>query len=335
MPRIVTFGEIMLRLSPPGHLRFGQATNFGVVYGGGEANVAVSLATLGLGSRYVTRLPANALGDAARDGLRARGVDTSQVVRGGERLGVYFLETGAAARGSRVIYDRAHSAMATIEPGMIDWPGALAGADWFHWSGITPALSRGAAEACAEAVEAARAAGLTVSVDLNYRSKLWDYGAAPAEVMPALVEHCDVVFAGEYDARVCLGVEVGEAAGALPLMRAVHERFARVAVVATPLREGHSASHHTYAAALYDGERLLTSRTYPLNPIVDRVGGGDAFAAGLIYGLLSYPGDRQRALDFAVAASCLKHTIPGDANLATVAEVEALLAGDGGGRVSR
>ena len=351
MPRVVTFGEIMLRLSPPGFRRFSQAHAFDVVYGGGESNVAVSLANFGVDSTFVSRLPDNDLGDCARDALRARGVDTSRVVRGGERLGIYFLETGAVARGSKVVYDRAHSGMATIEAGMVDWRAVFAGADgqaradWFHWTGITPALSQGAADACLEAIRVANELGLPVSTDLNYRKKLWNYGKRPQEVMPALVEGCDVILGNEEDAEKHFGlhpegldVTVGgdvEAAAYLPVMKALKQRFPRCKKVVTTLRGSISASHNSWAGTMWDGERQLATRTYQITDIVDRVGGGDSFMAGLIYGLLTYPGDDQRALDFAVAASCLKHTICGDANLVTVDEVEKLMAGDGSGRVSR
>ena len=335
----------MLRLSPPGFRRFSQAHSFEVIYGGGESNVAVSLANFGMDSTFVTRLPDNDLGDCARNALRARGVDTSRILRGGERLGIYFLETGAVARGSKVVYDRAHSGMATVEAGMIDWKEVFAQADWFHWTGITPALSQGAADACLEAIQAANAAGVPVSTDLNYRKKLWRYGKSPQEVMPALVEGCDVILGNEEDAEkhfdlhpenldVTIGGDV-EAAAYLPVMKALKQRFPRCKKVVTTLRGSISASHNSWAGTMWDGERQLSTRTYQITDIVDRVGGGDSFMAGLIYGLLTFPDDDQRALDFAVAASCLKHTIYGDANLVTVEEVEKLMEGDGSGRVSR
>ena len=346
MPKIVTFGEIMLRLSPPGFRRFSQAHQFDVVYGGGESNVAVSLANFGLDSTFVTRLPANDLGDCARDALRARGVDTAEVVRGGERLGIYFLETGAVARGSKVVYDRAHSGMASIEAGMVDWARVFADADWFHWTGITPALSQGAADACLEAIRVANELGVPVSTDLNYRKKLWRYGKRPQEVMPALVEGCDVILGNEEDAEkhfdlhpegldVHGGGDDVEAAAYLPVMRALKERFPRCEKVVTTLRGSISASHNSWAGTMWDGETQRSTRTYQITDIVDRVGGGDSFMAGLIYGLLTFADDDQRALDFAVAASCLKHTIYGDANLVTVDEVEKLMGGDASGRVSR
>ncbi len=345
MKKIVTFGEIMMRLSPPGFKRFSQTYNFDVVYGGGESNVAVSLANYGMNSRFITRLPENDLGDCALMELRKRGVDTTKIARGGERLGIYFLETGAVSRGSKVVYDRAYSAMASIEKGMIDWDEALDGADWFHWTGITPAISQGAADACLEAIQAANAKGITVSTDLNYRKKLWKYGKNPMDVMPELVAGCDVILGNEEDAEKHFGlhpdgvdVTSGEEVHAdayLSVLQKLMEMFPRAKKVITTLRGSISASHNTWAGVLYDGSTLYKSREYQITHIVDRVGGGDSFMAGLIYGLLTNEGDDQRALDFAVAASCLKHTIKGDANLATLEEVNKLLSGDASGRVSR
>lgn len=345
MHKVITFGEIMLRLSPPGWKRFSQANSFDVVYGGGESNVAVSLANYGVESTFVTRLPENDLGDCALMELRKRGVDTSKIVRGGERLGIYFLETGAMARGSKVVYDRAHSAISTIQSGMIDWEEVFDGATWFHWTGITPAISQGAAAVCLEAIQAANRLGITVSTDLNYRKKLWKYGKEPHEVMPALVAGCDVILGNEEDAEKHFdihpeGVDVtqGEsmdAAAYESVCKQLMERFPYCKKVIVTLRGSISASHNTWSGTLYDGEKMYTTRTYQLSHIVDRVGGGDSFMGGLIYGLLNYDGDDQRALNFAVAASALKHSIFGDANLATVAEVEKLMDGDASGRVSR
>lgn len=343
MTRIITFGEIMLRLSPPGPLRFAQAHSFDVVYGGGEANVAVSLAAFGLEAAFVSRLPANPLGDACLQSLRQRGVDTRFILRGGERLGIYFLEHGAAQRGSNVVYDRAHSAFAEIQPGMVDWDAVLAGADWLHWTGITPAVSQGAAQTCLEAVRVARAQGITVSCDLNYRAKLWKWGRPAGEVMSELVNLCDVAIGNEEDAEKVFGIR---AAGAdvtggkvsaeqyQPVCAALNARFPSLKTIAITLRGSHSASHNTWSAALWQDGRLFSAPIYDLLPIVDRVGGGDSFAAGLIYGLTQLR-DPQRALNFAVAASALKHSIFGDFNLVTVAEVEKLAAGDASGRVSR
>lgn len=345
MKKVVTFGEIMLRLTPPGHKRFSQAGEFDVVYGGGESNVAVSLANYGLPTEFVTRLPDNDIGECALMEMRKRNVGTRYVARGGERLGIYFLEMGAVSRGSKVVYDRAHSGMASIEPGMIDWETVFADARWFHWTGITPALSQGAADACLEAIQVANRLGVTVSTDLNYRKNLWKYGKDPIDVMPALVEGCDVILGNEEDAEKHFGlhpdnvdVTQGDSIDArayLSVLEQLMERFPRAKKVITTLRGSISASHNTWAGVLYDGETLYESPTYQITHIVDRVGGGDSFMGGLIYGLLHYPDDDQYALNFAVAASCLKHTIYGDANLATVAEVESLMGGDGSGRVAR
>jgi len=335
----------MLRLSPPGQKRFSQASSFDVIYGGGESNVAVSLANYGVESQFVTRLPENDLGDCALMELRKRGVDTSQIVRGGERLGIYFLEIGAVSRGAKVVYDRAYSAMAAIEKGMVDWDAVFDGAGWFHWTGITPAISQGAADACLEAIQAANRLGVTVSTDLNYRKKLWKYGKSPMDVMPELVAGCDVILGNEEDAEKHFGlhpegVDVthgGSVDGKayLSVLKQLMEMFPRAKKVITTLRGSISASHNTWSGVLYDGSTLYEAPTYDITHIVDRVGGGDSFMGGLIYGLLRYPDDDQNALNFAVAASCLKHTIFGDANLATVSEVESLMGGDASGRVSR
>ncbi|MEL6671213.1 MAG: sugar kinase [Bacteroidota bacterium] len=345
MKKVVTFGEIMLRLAPPGFLRFSQANQFDVVYGGGESNVAVSLANYGVPVNFVSRLPQNDLGDCALMEMRKRGVNTEHIVRGGERLGIYFLETGAVSRGSKVVYDRAHSAMSTIEAGMVDWEKVFEGADWFHWTGITPAISQGAADACLEAIQVANKMGVTVSTDLNYRKKLWKYGKAPGEVMPELVAGCDVILGNEEDAEKHFGlhpeavdVTQGDSVDGqayLSVLKQLMEMFPRAKKVITTLRGSISASHNSWSGVLYDGEKLYEAPTYQITHIVDRVGGGDSFMAGLIYGLLTYPEDDQRALNFAVAASCLKHTIKGDANLVRVDEVEKLMSGDASGRVSR
>ncbi len=344
MKKVVTFGEIMLRLSPPGFKRFSQTYSFDVVYGGGESNVAVSLANYGFDSHFVSRIPDNDIGECAVMELRKRNVNTSHILRQGERLGIYFLETGAVSRGSKVIYDRAHSGMATIGAGMIDWERVLEGADWFHWTGITPAISQGAADACKEAIDTANAMGVTVSADLNYRKKLWKYGKAPGDIMPALVQGCDVILGNEEDAEKHFGLHpegvdvthVGSVDGKayLSVLKQLKEMFPRAKKVITTLRGSISASHNTWSGVLYDGDTLYEAPTYQMTHIVDRVGGGDSFMGGLIYGLLTYADD-QKALNFAVAASCLKHTIKGDSNLVTVAEVEKLMSGDASGRVSR
>lgn len=344
MKKVITFGEIMLRLSPPGWKRFSQASSFEVIYGGGESNVAVSLANYGVPSTFVTRLPNNDLGDCALMELRKRGVDTSQIVRGGDRLGIYFLETGAMARGSKVVYDRDHSAICEIEKGMINWEEVFDGATWFHWTGITPAISQQAADVCLEAIKAANRLGVTVSTDLNYRKNLWKYGKEPSEVMPDLVAGCDVILGNEEDAEKHFdihpdGMDVTkghdmDAAAYESVCKKLMERFPRCKKVIVTLRGSISASHNTWSGTMYDGKQMLTTRTYQLSHIVDRVGGGDSFMGGLIYGLLTYDDD-QRALNFAVAASALKHSIFGDANLATASEVEKLMDGDASGRVSR
>jgi len=343
--KVVTFGEIMLRLASPNHLRFSQSNQFDVIYGGGESNVAVSLANYGLVTEFVSRLPKNDIGECALMELRKRNVGTQHILRGGERLGIYFLETGAVNRGSKVVYDRAHSAMSTIEAGMIGWVQVFEGAGWFHWTGITPALSQGAADACKEAIEAANRLGVTVSTDLNYRAKLWKYGKQPDEIMPDLVEGCDVILGNEEDAEKHFHIhpeevditkgDTMEAAAYHSVCKQLKERFPRAKKIITTLRGSISASHNTWAGLLYNGEDFYTTRTYQITDIVDRVGGGDSFMGGLIYGLLTYGDDDQKALDFAVAASALKHTIYGDANLVSVEEVEKLMSGDGSGRVAR
>ena len=346
MAKVVTFGEVMLRLSTPGYLRFAQARQLDVNFGGGEANVAVSLANYGVDAHFVTRLPKNDIAAMCAAELRSFGVNLDAVVYGGERLGIYFLETGAVARGSKVVYDRAHSAISEIKPGMVDWKEVLKGADWFHWTGITPALSQGAADVCLEAIKAANALGVTVSCDLNYRKNLWKYGRQAGEVMPALVEGCDIILGNEEDADKVFGIrpegfDVTATGGAIDQKRfqsvgeQLMKRFPRAKKVIITLRGSVNANHNTWGGVLWDGKTLYQSPRYDITHIVDRVGGGDSFMGGLIYGLLTYTGDDQKALNFAVAASCLKHTIFGDYNQVTVAEVENLMKGDASGRVSR
>jgi 2-dehydro-3-deoxygluconokinase len=346
MPKIITFGEIMLRLSTPGYLRFGQAKQYDATFGGGEANVAVSLANYGMDAKFVTRLPDNDIAKACVKDLRSYGIDTSSIVYGGDRLGIYYLETGAVARPSKVVYDRAGSSIATIKPGDIDWAEVLKGADWFHWTGITPALSQGAADVCLEAIKAANAMGITVSCDLNYRKNLWKYGKKASEVMPALVEGSDIILGNEEDADKVFGIkpegfDVTATGGAIDQKRfqsvgeQLMKRFPRAKKVIITLRGSINANHNTWGGVLWDGKTLYQSPRYDITHIVDRVGGGDSFMGGLIYGLLTYTDDDQKALNFAVAASCLKHTIFGDFNQVTVAEVENLMKGDASGRVSR
>lgn len=348
MKKVVTFGEIMLRLAPAGFLRFSQANSFDVIYGGGESNVAVSLANYDIPVDFVTRLPDNDIGHCALNEMRKRGVNTQNIIFGGDRLGIYFLETGAVSRGSKVIYDRAHSAMAEIQPGMIDWESVFKDAGWFHWTGITPAISKGAADTCLEAVKIASKMGITISTDLNYRAKLWKYcnDAEREEIMTELTSHCDIVLGNEEDAEKHFGIHPEgldvhkhghdvKAEAFLSVCKQMMKKFPKAKKVITTLRGSISASHNTWAGVLYDGNTMFSTTQYQITHIVDRVGGGDSFMGGLIYGLLTYPEDNQKALDFAVAASCLKHTIYGDANLVSVDEVEKLMKGDASGRVSR
>lgn len=342
--KVVCFGEIMMRLSPPGFSRFSQTDSFDAIYGGGEANVAVSLANYGVPVEYVTRLPKHEIGDACISYLRQFGVGVSHVVRGGDRIGIYFLEMGSMQRGSKVIYDRNGSAVADMEPGMVNWEKTFEGAGWFHWTGITPAISRGLAEVCLEAVRTAKKMGLTVSCDLNYRAKLWKWGKSASEIMPELVSYADVAVGNEEDADKVFGIKAPGAditAGKVDgehyreVAQKLVDRFPNLKRVAVTLRGSLSASRNSWSGVLYDDGKLYLAPVYQLTHIVDRVGGGDAFAGGLIYALLNYGDNPQKALDFAVAASCLKHSIFGDFNRVSLAEVEQLMKGDASGRVSR
>ena len=344
MKKVVTFGEIMLRLASPGYLRFSQSSQLEATFGGGEANVAVSLANYGIPASFVSRLPKNDIGEWAIQNLRKYNVQTQDILRGGERVGIYFLETGAVARASKVVYDRAGSAIADIQPGMLDWEAIFKDANWFHWTGITPALSEGAAATCLEGIKMANKLGVTVSTDLNFRKNLWKYGKTAAEVMPELVAGCDVILGNEEDAEKVFhiqpeGVDVTaghvEAAAYESVCRQLVKRVPRAKKVILTLRGSINANHNTWAGTLFNGEKIFFSPQYDITHIVDRVGGGDSFMGGLICGLLTYPDDDQQALNFAVAASCLKHTIYGDFNLVTVDEVKNLMKGDGSGRVSR
>lgn len=340
--KVVTFGEIMLRLAPPGVERFLQTPQFVATFGGAEANVAVALASFGFPAGFITVLPANPIADAAVAELRRFGVDTSQIVRANGRLGVYYLETGANQRPSRIVYDRDHSAMALAKPGDISWQHAFQGATWFHISGITPALNSSAADLALESVHQARHAGLTVSCDLNYRKNLWKWGKTARELMPELVKSADVLIANEEDVQASLGLEAEVDVRSGQLDRRQYEQLAELVLSAYPnlqaiaitLRESLSASHNGWSACLHDRQRFLTSRRYEITHIVDRVGAGDCFAAGLIYGMLTGLAG-QETLEFAVAASCLKHSIPGDFSRVSVAEVKALLEEGGSGRVQR
>lgn len=336
MKQVVTFGEIMMRLSPPLNYRLAQAAGLEVTYGGGDANVAAGLAGLGVPAAHVTCFPDNDLGRAAAQQFRRLGVDMSRTVFKGERLGLYFLEVGAGMRPSKVVYDRAGSAFEKLNPADFNWDELLQGAGWLHWTGITPAISAAAAEATRQAIAGARRLGLTVSADVNYRRNLWQYGQKVQDVMPALVASCDVIVCGEGDAEDIFGI--------VPAPEAEHKfasvaqqlmaQFPQVKQVINTRRKTFSASHNSLKGMLFSGNDYLETPTYDLNPIVDRIGGGDAFMAGFIYGSLTYD-DPQRALHFGVAASALKHTIHGDVNQVSVAEVEDIMRGNTSGRLLR
>lgn len=342
MARIVTFGEIMMRLNPEGYLRIVQSGKFEATYAGGEANVAASLANYGMDAAFVTKVPAHEVGQCTVNELRRYGVDTRFMVRGGDRLGIYFCEKGASQRPSKVIYDRAGSAIALARPEDFDWDAIFDGADWFHWTGITPALGGFLPEICLAACQAAKRRGVTVSCDLNFRKKLWSPQQA-GEVMGRLMPYVDVCIANEEDAKDVFGIEAAESdidggrlshAGYVDVARQLAQRFGCKKVAIT-LRGSLSANDNDWAGLLYDGaeDRAVFSTTYRIH-IVDRVGGGDSFGGGLIYALLSGY-NSQQAIDFAVAASCLKHSIEHDFNQVTVAEVAALAAGNASGRVQR
>jgi 2-dehydro-3-deoxygluconokinase len=340
--RVVTFGEVMLRLKSPGLERLFQSPTLEASFGGAEANVAVSLAQFGVPAAFVSAIPANPVGDACLGDLQRFGVDTSRVRRQGSRLGIYFLESGANQRPSKVVYDRSGSAIAAAKPGDFDWDAVLDGATWFHLTGVTPAISQSAADLAIEGARRAREKGITVSCDYNYRKNLWKYGRKAPDVMRELVRHVNVGIANEEDCQEALGIalDVDVASGSLAtdMYRAmaarVLETFPNLEKQVITLRESHSADRNGWSAVLHNGKDFLVSRCYEITDIVDRVGAGDSFGAGLIYGLLTY-GDDSRALEFATAASCLKHSILGDFNRVSVAEVEALVAGDASGRVQR
>lgn len=340
--KVLTFGEIMLRLKAPGHERFFQSPSLEATFGGGEANVAVSLANYGMDAAFLTVLPKNDIAEACIRELRYFGVDTSRILRGEGRMGIYYLEGGANQLPSKVVYDRAYSPIALAKPGDIDWDKAFDGVDWFHITGITPAISETAMELSLESVAEAKKRGITVSCDLNYRKNLWKYGKAASEVMNKLAESVDVAIANEEDVQKSLGItaDVDVESGALDrekyrvLGNKVLAAFPNMKLIAITLRESHSADHNGWAACLNDGEHFYVSKKYEIRDIIDRVGGGDSFAGGLIYGLNHYT-DRQQALEFAVAASCLKHSVIGDFNRVSVSDVEKLASGDGTGRVQR
>jgi len=341
--KVVTFGEVMMRLTPPGFLRLVQARFFDVIYAGAELNVAIALANLGMPADFVTRLPKNDLGDACINYIRQFGVGVDKIIRGGDRLGIYFLETGAVQRGNKVVYDRADSALATIKPDMVDWTKVFSDARWFHWTGITPAVSEGAAETCMDAVKRAKEMGLTVSCDLNYRSKLWKWGKTPEEVMSGLVKHVDIAICNEEDAERIFGIKAPgadvtkgevEAESYRFVAERLMERFPNLRSVAITLRGSISASHNTWSGVLHDGKNLYKAPVYDITHIVDRVGAGDAFAGGLIYGLARGE-NPQKTLNLAVALSCLKHTTYGDSSVIRLEEAERLMKGVVSGRISR
>ena len=345
MHKVVTFGEIMLRLATTGYKRFIQSDKLNSSFGGGEANVAVSLANYGIDVDFVTRIPDNEIADWCISELRKYNVGINKIQYGGERLGIYFLETGAVARPSKVVYDRAHSSIAEVEVGMFNWKEILKDATWFHWTGITPAISQGAADVCFEAIKTANDLGITVSCDLNYRKNLWKYGKSVSEIMPKLVEGCDIILGNEEDAEKVFGIKPegfkaektdGEVSAKEfeSVCKQLMHRFPRANKAIITLRGSINANHNTWGGCLYSN-KLYQSKRYNITNIVDRVGGGDSFMAGLIYGLLNFKNDDQKALDFAVAASCLKHTIYGDFNLVSVKEIETLMSGDSSGRVIR
>lgn len=340
--KFLTFGEIMLRLKSPGHERFFQSPMLEATFGGGEANVAVSLANYGEDVGFLSVLPKNTIGDECIKELRSFGVDTTRIVRGGERMGIYYLESGANQRPSKVIYDRAHSSIATAKSGDIDWDKAFEGVEWFHITGITPAISESAMELSLESVKEAKKRGITVSCDLNYRKNLWKYGKKASEVMRELAKYVDVAIANEEDVQKSLEITTDVVVESGELDRSKYKAlgdkvlatYPDMKMIAITLRESKSADWNGWAACLNDRENFYESKRYEIRDIIDRVGGGDSFAGGLIYGLNHYEG-KQQALEFAVAASCLKHSIGGDFNRVDVSEVEKLMGGDGTGRVQR
>lgn len=345
MARIVTFGEIMVRLGSPDYLKLIQADSFDVSYAGAEANVAVSLSNYGMQTDYVTCLPDNPIAERCIMELRGRKVGVDHIQRSGKRIGILYLETGSNARPSKVYYDREGSSIACVENGSIDWSSILKGASWFHWTGITPALSEAAAIECKNAISVAHFFGIPVSCDINYRGNLWKYGKSASEVMPELVAGSDIILGNEEDCEKVFGIkpvnfDASNTEGNIDqqsfvsVCRQMMERFPRCKKMAVTLRGAINANHNTWGGVLYDGKKLYESRRYDITHIVDRVGGGDSFMGGLIYGILTY-NDNQQALDFATAASCLKHTIKGDFNLVSVEEVERLMNGDESGRVRR
>lgn len=340
MSKVVAFGEIMLRLSTERHLRFSQAKAFAASYGGGEFNVAVSLANYGVQSEFVTKIPNNEIGDCTLKEMRKLNVGSQNVAFGGDRLGIYFLETGAGTRGSNVVYDRANSAIANATTSDFNWEKILEGATWFHWSGITPAISESAAKICLEAIKIAHKMGLTISCDLNYRAKLWQYGKQPKEVMPTLLKYSHIILGDIDTAYFMLGESTvnpnyQDESSLSILYEALFKLCPNLKTVATTLRYSVSASHQRIGGILFDGKTIYNATIKEVTPVVDRVGSGDAFMGGLVYGLIKYKENTQKALNFAVAACCLKHTISGDYNLVSVEEVEKMVSGEANGKVSR
>lgn len=340
MNKVVTFGEIMLRLSTERHLRFSQARTFQATYGGGEFNVAVSLANYGINAEFVTRIPDNEIGHTAIQEIRKMNVDAQNIVLGGDRLGVYYLETGAGNRGSNVVYDRAGSAIATVTAGTFNWEQIFEGKTWFHWSGITAAISENAANECLNALKIAHKMGLTISCDLNYRSKLWKYGKQPCDVMPEMLKYCNVILGDIDTAFMMLGLnkvapDYTDEQKLIEYYSQIFQICPNLKIAATTLRYSVSASHQRIGGILFDGKSIIKAPIREVNPVVDRVGTGDAFMGGLLYSLITFPNQYQYALEFAVAACCLKHTIVGDYNLATLSEVQYALSSDGSGKVSR
>lgn len=343
--KVVTFGEIMVRLGAPGYLKLIQTNKFDVSYAGAEANVAVSLANYGIETDYITCLPDNPIAERCIMDLRGHKVGVNNIQRSGKRMGILYLETGSNARPSKVYYDREDSSIATVTVGSIDWKEILKDADWFHWTGITPALSENAAEECLKAINTANKFGVTVSCDINYRGNLWKYGKAPSEVMPEMVAGSDIILGNEEDCEKVFGImpngfDASKTNGVidqstfLSVCQQMMERFPRCKKMVVTLRGAINANHNTWGGVLYNGEQLIESCRYDLTDIVDRVGGGDSFMGGLIFGLLHYRND-QKALEFATAASCLKHTLKGDFNWVTISEVESLMEGNASGRVKR
>lgn len=334
MGKVVTFGEILLRLSPPSHLRLTQAASFEVYYGCAEANVAASLAKFGLKVKFITAVPKNELGESSVSMLRSFGVEPVAKVQG-KRLGIYYFEQGASERPGKVVYDREDSSFSTLRKGMIDWQDIFQDADWFHWSGITPSLSSELAEVCEEALIMAAKMGLTISADLNYRPTLWKYGKKANEVMPNLVQYCDLLLGGTDESEKVLGIEIDEGSTTEIIFSKWMKRFPKLKNIVTTKRLHANASSNGVTASFFNNDEILHSKEYNISHIIDRIGAGDAFMAGVIYGMITWPEDHQKVLEFAVGATCLKHSITGDINLATVEEIESLMSGYGGGRVLR